>query len=305
MNEFPWFRFFPQDWLAGTSDLSAAERGVYITLLAVIYDRGGPIPRNDVSLGRRCGLPKAGFVRALESLIEAGKLTLNDGMISNERAEIELVERAKHSATQAKRAQSRWQKNKEKQQSENTAALPETCLSQSQSQSHNTKIVDHTDRLVVASPSAPRKASRAKPRTQIAEDAQPSEKDRAAAAEAGLSAEQFRTEWRRFRDHHRAKGSLMADWSAAWRTWLGNIAEFQRQPRASPGYSHPKGMDKIVEYIKTGKVTQNEYVGAEKGYAGEVLSLFPQPVDPAAGEACWDDGELHGDFAHDHASRFG
>jgi uncharacterized protein YdaU (DUF1376 family) len=144
MNEFPWFRFFPQDWLAGTSDLSAAERGVYITLLAVIYDRGGPIPRNDVSLGRRCGLPKAGFVRALESLIEAGKLTLNDGMISNERAEIELVERAKHSATQAKRAQSRWQKTKEKQQSENAAAMPEACQSQSHTHTQSLSSKENT-----------------------------------------------------------------------------------------------------------------------------------------------------------------
>lgn len=29
-------------------------------------------------------------------------------------------------------------------------------------------------------------------------------------------------------DHHRAKGSLMADWSAAWRTWMRNAVEFSR-----------------------------------------------------------------------------
>lgn len=84
-----------------------------------------------------------------------------------------------------------------------------------------------------ASQPAPRKASRAKPRTQIAEDAQPSERDKAEANRAGLSAEQFRSEWRKFRDHHRAKGSLMADWSAAWRTWIGNMAQFQ-PARAGP-----------------------------------------------------------------------
>lgn len=86
----------------------------------------------------------------------------------------------------------------------------------------------------VASP-APRKASRAKLRTQISEDAQPCEKDRASADEAGLTAEQFRTEWRRFRDYHKAKGSLMADWSAAWRTWLGNASQFQRAPPSRAG----------------------------------------------------------------------
>ena len=29
-------------------------------------------------------------------------------------------------------------------------------------------------------------------------------------------------ELRKFRDYHAAKGSVMADWQAAWRTWVGN-----------------------------------------------------------------------------------
>lgn len=80
---------------------------------------------------------------------------------------------------------------------------------------------------------APRKASRAKPRTTIAEDAQPSDRDRAASEAAGLSMDDFRAEWRKFRDHHLSRGSRMADWSAAWRTWLGNVGQFSRA-RAGP-----------------------------------------------------------------------
>ena len=30
----------------------------------------------------------------------------------------------------------------------------------------------------------------------------------------------------RFMDHHRAKGSVMADWQAAWRAWVGNAVKF-------------------------------------------------------------------------------
>lgn len=78
----------------------------------------------------------------------------------------------------------------------------------------------------VESASAP-KPKRARPRVPIPSDAQPTEVDRQAAAEAGLPPEMFRAEWRKFRDHHLAKGTLMADWAAAWRTWLGNIAQFQ------------------------------------------------------------------------------
>ena len=71
-------------------------------------------------------------------------------------------------------------------------------------------------------------AKRSTPRSRIAPDAQPSKKDAERALSANLSADQFRTEWRKFRDHHTAVGSLMADWEAAWSKWLGNIKQFNR-----------------------------------------------------------------------------
>jgi len=89
----PWFRFFPSDWLAGTSELSAAEKGVYITLLALIYDHGGSIERDDGRLGRRCGLPKVSFTKVLESLIDLKKISEVDGRLENDRAKNELSER--------------------------------------------------------------------------------------------------------------------------------------------------------------------------------------------------------------------
>ena len=35
-------------------------------------------------------------------------------------------------------------------------------------------------------------------------------------------------EWAQFCDYHRAKGSAMADWDAAWRTWSRNAAKFNK-----------------------------------------------------------------------------
>jgi|688.fasta_scaffold310811_2 hypothetical protein len=95
--------------------------------------------------------------------------------------------------------------------------------------------------VVVASSeidTAPRKASRAKPRSQIPEDAQPAPRDIQAAEDAGLTSAAFRAEWDRFRNYHRAKGSLMADWSAAWRTWLGNVGRFAPSPGRGPPNAH-------------------------------------------------------------------
>lgn len=92
---------------------------------------------------------------------------------------------------------------------------------------------------------ASRKASRAKPRTRIAENQLPSEADAKHATERGLSRGEFLAEWRRFVDWHRAKGSTMADWQAAWRTWLGNRDRFA-QPRAGPQREETSGVAKLL-----------------------------------------------------------
>lgn len=45
-------------------------------------------------------------------------------------------------------------------------------------------------------------------------------------------------ETRQFLDHHRAKGAAFKDWSAAWRTWMGNAQKYAERDgvrRVSPG----------------------------------------------------------------------
>lgn len=91
----PWFKFYPSDWLGGTGGMTAAERGVYITLVAMIYDHGAPIRRDDSRLARRCGVTKASWLKIIRLLIEDGKITTpDDGLLSNDRCEIELSDRA-------------------------------------------------------------------------------------------------------------------------------------------------------------------------------------------------------------------
>lgn len=76
--------FYPSDWLAGTAALSDAEKGVYITLVARMYEMAGPIERDDNRLYRVCGSKsKASFVKALNYLISEGKIIETpDGLIS-------------------------------------------------------------------------------------------------------------------------------------------------------------------------------------------------------------------------------
>ena len=48
----PWFKFYTSEWISGVGTLSAAERGVYVTLLAMMYDKEAPIDRDDTRLAR-------------------------------------------------------------------------------------------------------------------------------------------------------------------------------------------------------------------------------------------------------------
>ena len=123
----PWFKFYTSEWISGVGGLSAAERGVYVTLLAMMYDKEAPIDRDDTRLARSCGLPKAGFTRCVESLIGLGKIIERDGTLWNERAESVLSERENRKLMASDAANSRWEKHKKKQRKKNASAVHEQC----------------------------------------------------------------------------------------------------------------------------------------------------------------------------------
>jgi len=85
-----WFKLYSSDFLAGVATLTAAERGVYITILAAIYDNGGPIPDNRRRLARLCNTSNSVLAKALDELVDCGKLQIVGGYITNKRAETEI-----------------------------------------------------------------------------------------------------------------------------------------------------------------------------------------------------------------------
>lgn len=133
MSDHPFIKFYPSDFLAGTSGLSPAERGIYITLLCLIYENDGPIVRDDARLSRRCGAPKAGFIKAISALIDEGKITQDGDMLSNRRAEKALMDRTNRSQNSTHAANQRWgaqaQKYKQNQKGCDALAMPPQCAS--------------------------------------------------------------------------------------------------------------------------------------------------------------------------------
>jgi hypothetical protein len=60
-----------------------------------------------------------------------------------------------------------------------------------------------------------------------------------------------------FRDYHVGKGSLMADWSAAWRTWVRNQIKFKGKPNGGSNGAHRQDASKIGFSGFAGRIRRN------------------------------------------------
>jgi uncharacterized protein YdaU (DUF1376 family) len=87
-----WMKFHVEDWLHGTAGLTLPQRGLYITICALIWEAEGPIPDDMARLARRAGGAKAGQCRQIvDILIEEGKIYRDqDGNLCNGRVLDEL-----------------------------------------------------------------------------------------------------------------------------------------------------------------------------------------------------------------------
>jgi uncharacterized protein YdaU (DUF1376 family) len=219
MADAPFIKFYPSDFLAGTSGLSPAERGVYITLLCLIYEADGPVALDEARLARRCGAPKNIFSRILEALVLEGKLTLEGGYLSNRRAEKALIDRQVRVQNSTMAASQKWKREKQKTQENQTPIDASASATQCVSDAIPEPEPDIEKPEANASVKKPR---RKKPATRIEDDWQPSDADLFYARSKGFSQPQIEDMADGFRYHHLSKDSAFADWSAAWKNWCRN-----------------------------------------------------------------------------------
>ena len=104
----PWIKFFAGDFLNGVADLQADEIGVYTVILALIWDRGAPIPDDAAWLARRSGLSTRRFNQVRAKLISLGKLEARNEYLGNRRAIEEVEARDKKSDQTRNAALARW-----------------------------------------------------------------------------------------------------------------------------------------------------------------------------------------------------
>lgn len=116
-------------------------------------------------------------------------------------------------------------------QSGETATAPATPATATQTPLTTTQTPTNSFYTAAPPPAEP-KPKREKPRSKLPGDFKPSTSGMQLAEQSGLAVDR---EIGKFIDHHTARGSLMADWQAAWRTWVGHAVEYGRaKPADAP-----------------------------------------------------------------------
>lgn len=86
-----WYKRDPDAALAGMIGLTLEERGVYNTIIDLLYSRDGNLPSDDVFFARACECRPQVWRRVRDSLIAKGKLRCRaDGKLTANRVEKEL-----------------------------------------------------------------------------------------------------------------------------------------------------------------------------------------------------------------------
>lgn len=86
----PWYRRFPDNFIAGTVGLTLEEKGAYSLVLDLMYVRGGPVPDEPRYIAGVCNCSVRKWNAIREKLIGLGKIHVVDGYLTNERAEKEI-----------------------------------------------------------------------------------------------------------------------------------------------------------------------------------------------------------------------
>lgn len=85
-----WYKRDIPKWMDGTEGLTDGAYRAYDVILNLIYLNEGPIVPNEHGIAGRCKQSIRAFRANLQELLDAGKLTIDNGKLRNARADFEL-----------------------------------------------------------------------------------------------------------------------------------------------------------------------------------------------------------------------
>jgi len=109
----PWFKFYPDDWLRGTRNLTLEQRGAYIDAICMQMLYEAPLPDDYSWLAHQMHISIRKARSIVEGLIEARKLVRTEQGIINERRSFELVSKLNQRRVNAEIAANREREKRE------------------------------------------------------------------------------------------------------------------------------------------------------------------------------------------------
>lgn len=135
MNGLPYYKAYPRDFIEGTIGMPFELKAAYRLVLDLIYMQGGGLPDDPSYIAALLGCSKRAWTSYRAKLLDLGKIRLEDGLLRNYRADIELQTLAKLSRTQAEKRLGKSKNN----------ALPEPQLNHTESEPEPDKKDDVDD----------------------------------------------------------------------------------------------------------------------------------------------------------------
>lgn len=203
-----WFHCYPEKWLTALSDMKPDVGYVYIIICFRIYEKRGPIPDSYEAIGRRTGYRPTHIARIVETLCSLGKLVRTEsGALMNPFAERQIATQMAKGSREidSPMANESPEKSKKNQRGDDTEIEVE---------------IEVEEERTVARP------KRTRTRTIFPVGWIPDQEQISYAQKRGFNTTQLALMWEAFGNHHTSRGNLMADWAAAWRTWVTNEIKF-------------------------------------------------------------------------------
>lgn len=127
MSDSPFINFYTSDFLAGTGGMTASTRGVYITLLCLMYEQEAPLAQSWDTLARRCGCTLPAFKAAILALEDDGKIDRCEAGLWSKTCDKHIALRRERRSSARSAAKRRWQKGEQKQGKGDAAAMRTQC----------------------------------------------------------------------------------------------------------------------------------------------------------------------------------
>lgn len=192
------------DFIKATARLSDSQCMAYLRLIWMYYDSEKPLKADVRLLAFQVGAPEQDVELILQSFFN-----LQEDGWHQTRCDQEIIDYQNWLAKKSNAGKASAERRKNSRSTGVEQVLDDSSTVEQPNQQPLTTNQQPEANVVAA-----------KRRRQLPEDFYPDETGLNAAGKKGIDVS---VELQKFSDYHRAKGSVMLDWQAAWRTWVGNV----------------------------------------------------------------------------------